>query len=198
MKVSVAVILFLVLPNVHVAQDSTYIKDFSKKLNIRVGVDSDNYSFKIRNKINKEYYQLNPNETERLTLGIVYRFLVLNAEYAPHLHDNELRGESEIQSIQLRVFIKRFVQQFAYNNIKGFYLQNTSDYVPNWNKNQPYITYDDLGVKRISGRTTFVSNRNFSYKAIAFQSQKQLKSTGSFMPSISYDYTKLNNFKNEL
>ncbi len=192
------ILLFLFVSQLHDAQDSTYVKDFSDKINVRLGVDTNIFSYKIKNKTTNGILHIKPNETERLTFGLVHRFLVLNVEYAPHFYNNELRGQSEIQSIQMRIFRKRFIQHFSYHNIRGFYLANTTDYIPNWNKNQPYITYNDLGIKRISGKTTFVVNRNFSYKAIAFQSQKQMISVGSFMPSISYYYTQLHNFRNAI
>ena len=110
------------------------------------------------------------------------------------MRTEKLKGESEINSIQLRLFIKRFIQEFEYNKIKGFYIENTEDFTANWVKDtDPYIQLGNLGVKRFGGKTSFVINRNFSFKALLMQNQKQLKSAGSFVPSISYYYSELNN-----
>lgn len=178
------------------AQDSTYVKDYSHKLNVRNGIDSRSFSYKIKNANSNRVLDLKPNQNGRLTLGIVYRYLVFNTQYGPGLFVDDLKGESDIQSLQLRLFIKRFMCDFSYSNMKGFYLENTADYKPNWVLGKdPYIAFDDFGVKRYKVETTFIVNRDFSYKAILVQSQQQLKSAGSFMPSVSYAFSEISNLR---
>lgn len=178
------------------AQDSTYVKDYSHKLNIRSGIDSRSFSYKISNLNNNQVLHLKPNQNERLTLGIVYRYLVFNTQFGPGLFEDKLKGNSDVQSLQLRLFLKRILFDFSYSNMKGFYLENTADYKPNWVLGQdPYITFDNFAVKRYRIETSFIVNKDFSYKAILVQSQQQLKSAGSFMPSISYTFSEINNLR---
>lgn len=180
------------------AQDSTYVLDYTNKINVKVGLDTNTFSFKTTNISDNTSYELKPNESVRLTTSFHYRFLGLTVGFSPKfLNDNqeeELKGESDINSIRLRLFIKRFVQEFNYYKIRGVYIENTSDYVDDWVKGQdPYLQLNGLRIRNFGGKTSFVWNKNFSYKALLVQNEKQLKSAGSFVPSLSYSYSELSN-----
>ena len=180
------------------AQDSTYIQDFSHKINVKLGMDTNVFSYKVTNSTSDSYYQLKANESVRLTTSFHYKFLGLSIGFSPKFlndsKDEELKGESDISSIKLRLFIKRFIQEIEYYKTQGFYVENTADYITDWVKGEdPYLQLNQLRLKRYGGKTSFVWNRNFSFKALLVQNQKQTKSTGSFVPSLSYYYTELRN-----
>ncbi|NQY27842.1 MAG: DUF4421 family protein [Flavobacteriaceae bacterium] len=184
------------------AQESEYVQDFSHNINAKLGIDTKSFSYKITNSVTNEKFDLKPNESVRLAASVHYRFIGLTVGFSPNFlnnnEDEKLKGESDINSIQLRLFIKRFIQEFEYNKIQGFYVENTADFDANWIKNtDPYIQLKNLTIKRFGGKTSFVWNKNFSFKALLMQNQKQLKSAGSFVPSMSYYYSELNNPKNE-
>ena len=184
------------------AQESDYVQDFSHKINTKIGIDTKSFSYKVTNSVTNEKFNLKPNESVRLAASMHYRFIGVTVGFSPNFlnnnEDEKLKGESEINSIQLRLFIKRFIQEFEYNKIQGFYVENTADFDANWIKNtDPYIQLKNLTIKRFGGKTSFVWNKNFSFKALLMQNQKQLKSAGSFVPSMSYYYSELNNPKNE-
>ena len=185
------------------AQESEYVQDYSHKINTKIGIDTKSFSYKLTNSATNEKFDLKPNESVRLAASMHYRFIGLTIGFTPNFlnnnEDEKLKGESDINSIQLRIFIKRFIQEFGYNKIQGFYVENTADFDENWIKNtDPYIQLKNLKVKRFGGKTSFVWNKNFSFKALLMQNQKQIKSAGSFVPSISYYYSELNNPKNEI
>lgn len=180
------------------AQESDFIQDFSHKLNIELGIDTRVFTYNIENSATNSTFKLKPNESVRLAASMHYKFIGLTIGFSPKfLNNNEdevLKGESKITSVQLRLFIKRFIQEFEYNYIEGFYVDNTTDHVPNWIKGQdPYLQLDGLSLKRFGGKTAFVWNENFSFKALLVKNQKQAKSAGSFVPSFSYVYSELNN-----
>jgi hypothetical protein len=184
------------------AQESEYVEDFSHKINAKLGIDTKTFSYKVNNSSINEKYDLKPNESVRLAASVHYRFIGVTIGFTPNFlnnnEDEKLKGESDINSIQLRLFIKRFIQEFEYSKIEGFYVENTADFDANWIKNtDPFIQLKSLNVKRFGGKTSFVWNKNFSFKALLMQNQKQIKSTGSFVPSISYFYSELNNPNNE-
>ena len=60
-----------------------------------------------------------------------------------------------------------------------------------------FITFPDLHYTKISGYTAYKFNPNFSFSAIETQTERQLKSTGSFVPGLVYRYYKIDN-KEEL
>lgn len=202
MKRVVFTILTLFLVAFCNAQENEYVEDFSHKINAKLGIDTKTFSYKVNNSSTNEKYDLKPNESVRLAASVHYRFIGVTIGFSPNfLNDNEdekLKGESDINSIQLRIFIKRFIQEFEYSKIQGFYVDNTADFDANWIKGaDPFIQLKSLNVKRFGGKTSFVLNKNFSFKALLMQNQKQIKSTGSFVPSISYFYSELNNPNNE-
>ena len=49
---------------------------------------------------------------------------------------------------------------------------------------------DDLKTFKIGGTSSYIFNPDFSFRAIGFQNEWQKESVGSFIPSISYYYTK--------
>jgi len=184
------------------AQESNYVQDFSHKVNAKIGIDTKGFSYKIANSETGENFDLKPNESVKMTASVQYRFIGVTVGFSPSfLNNNEdevLKGESDINSIQLRLFVKRFIQEFEYNKIQGFYIENSADFDANWIKGiDPYFQLKNLHLKRFGGKTSFVWNENFSFKALLMQNQKQLKSAGSFVPSLSYCYSELNNPKNE-
>ena len=202
MKRTVLVIFALVFVAFCNAQESSYVQDFSHNINAKIGIDTKGFSYKIANSETAENFDLKPNESVRMTASAHYRFIGVTVGFSPNfLNNNEdevLKGESDINSIQLRLFIKRFIQEFEYNKIEGFYIENSADFDENWTLNvDPYIQFKNLNLKRYGGKTSFVWNENFSFKALLMQNQKQIKSAGSFVPSLSYYYSELNNPTNE-
>lgn len=184
------------------AQESGYIQDFSHKINAKIGIDAKGFSYKITNSETGENFDLKPNESVRMTVSTHYRFIGVTVGFSPNFLNNNqdevLKGESDIKSIQLRLFIKHFIQEFEYNKIEGFYIENSADFDENWTLNiDPYIQLKNLYMKRYGGKTSYVWNENFSFKALLMQNQKQIKSAGSFVPSLSYYYSELNNPTNE-
>jgi len=204
MKRVVLIVLALFFVAFCNAQESDYVQDFSHKINTKIGVDTKSFSYKVTNSVTNEKFDLKPNESVRLAASMHYRFIGVTVGFSPNFlnnnEDEKLKGESDINSIQLRLFIKRFIQEFGYNKIEGFYVDNTVDFDANWVKGtDPYIQLKSLNVKRFGGKTSFVWNKNFSFKALLMQNQKQIKSAGSFVPSISYYYySELNNPNKEL
>jgi len=203
MKRAILVILNLFFIAVCYTQESEYVQDFSHKINAKIGVDTKSFSYKVTNSVTNGKFNLKPNESVRLAASMHYRFIGVTVGFSPSFlnnnEDEKLKGESDINSIQLRLFIKRFIQEFGYNKIEGVYVDNTADFDANWIKGtDPYIQLKSLNMKRFGGKTSFVWNKNLSFKALLMQNQKQIKSAGSFVPSISYYYSELNNPSNEL
>jgi len=178
------------------AQENGYTYDFSGKINVKLGLDTNSFSYKVSNSTDSSFYELKPNESVRTTASLQYKFIGLTVGFSPKfLNNNEdevLKGESDINTIQLRLFIKQFIQEFNYYKIGGFYIENTGDFIDGWIKDQDsYLKLGSLKLKRFGGKTAYVWNKNFSFKALLVQNEKQAKSAGSFVPSISYFYSEL-------
>jgi len=185
------------------AQKENYIQDFSNKLNVSLAIDRNELLYNFSNNNTNQTYIIKTNESKRLTISGRYKFLGLTIGFAPHFLNNDpneaLKGKSDIQLIKLRVIIKQFIQEFTYNTAKGFYIDNTKDFVPDWQANKDrYLQLSNFKIKLLSGKTTYVWNKKFSFKSHILKNEKQLKSAGSFIPSLSYALSTLNNPENEI
>lgn len=195
--------VFLLSTIVCYAQNTKYIESFDNKINVDLSLDTNVFSYTINSPTDNSLYELKANESARLALSIHYRFIGVTIGFSPNfLNNNEdevLKGESAIRLIKLRLFVKQFIQQFEYHKVKGYYVENTGDFIGNWIKdNDPYLKLEDFTTKQYFGKTTYVWNKNFSFKALLVKNEQQIKSTGSFIPSLTYSYNELKNPNNEI
>jgi hypothetical protein len=73
--------------------------------------------------------------------------------------------------------------------VKGYYLANTGDYIPGFVEGtDPYTQFPDLEYKSFRGQTAYKFNSNFSFNALSVQTERQIKSAGTLMPVLSYNY----------
>ncbi len=144
---------------------------------------------------------LMPNFTLKTRFFVNYRYITAAIAFAPKFipgnRDSELRGQTNSFTFNLNFFMKHWTQEFQYNKTKGFYLSNTADYEsPDWEEGKdPFIQFPDLKFTVFRGATSYLTNSNFSLKAIRNHTEIQKKSAGSFMPSFIYSYYTINNSK---
>lgn len=77
----------------------------------------------------------------------------------------------------------------SYKNSKGYYVSNTRDFIDDWQKGKDaYLTFPDLRIQSFGGSTSYIFNDNFSLKGIYYQKEWTENNSGSFVPSLNYDY----------
>ncbi|PIF32013.1 uncharacterized protein DUF4421 [Flavobacterium sp. 9] len=131
----------------------------------------------------KKYIDLNPNRKEQLGLSLSYKFIDISFGFAPKFFDiNRDNSNSKLFSFNTRFYYKKWMQSFTFINQKGFYAYDSG------------ITVDfpRMRTTKIGGTTSYIFNKNFSYKALVNQNEWQTKSSGSFIPTFSFYYTNLN------
>jgi len=143
-------------------------------------------------------YDIRPNIKLSNKLSFSYRYISFGIGFAPKFipgnNDNEEKGETKALAFGLAINTSHLIQELRAGKIKGFYLHNSGDFVPGWEKGKdPYVQLPDLVMANIKGSTSYKFNPNFSLKAISSQSEIQLKSCGSFIPSLSYSYYVIDN-----
>ena len=105
-----------------------------------------------------------------------------------------MQGKTKALSLGLTILTQHWMQDLQFAYVKGFYLHNTADFEPGWNKGEdPYLLLPDLKVAALRGSTGYKFNKNFSLKSISSKTEIQLKSCGSFIPSLVYDYYEIDN-----
>jgi hypothetical protein len=148
------------------------------------------------------YYDIRPNVSVMNRLSFSYRFLSagfsFKAPFFPYNHDNDQRGKTNLFSLGFKLTFNKWIQELGTGYAEGFYINNTIDFIPGWDEaNDPYLQVPELGVYYLRGSTQYKMNPNFSLKAISDQTERQLKSCGSFIPQALYSYYLIENESND-
>ncbi len=165
---------------------------YDEKIILRFNLDTniDNYVVSAKELGIKP--RLNLNNQINTTFGFDYKIISASISFAPDFlqgNNNGLKGKSSFTNYTFRFFPKNIIQTLSYKNSKGYYVSNTSDFVSSWQKGKDaYLTFPDLRIQSFGGSTSYIFNDNFSLKGIYYQKEWQKNSSGSFVPSLNYDY----------
>jgi hypothetical protein len=173
-----------------------YIIQYDTVLNVRINVNSEFDFFEVNG--DGFHYDIRPNIKIRNELAVSYRNINLHFGFTPKFipgnRESDKKGKTSLFSFRFQFFQKHLIQEIEFAKTSGFYLHNTSDFVSNWDeKEDPYIQFPDLIVNTIMGATGYKFNPNFSMKAISLQNERQLKSCGSVVTFLDYDWFKIDN-----
>lgn len=175
--------------------ESEWIESMESKIGLKLSMTNDIETFKVDTETND--FEIFPNVNTALSLSANYKFLSFSFSMAPEFipgnGDNDIRGKTSIFNFGLTVFKPHWFHELGFTRIKGFYLNNTSDYDPNWTSGDPYVQFPDLYYTSIHGVTGYKLNPNLSLIALSTQTERQLKSAGSFIPRLAYRYYWIDN-----
>jgi len=143
------------------------------------------------------FYDIRPNFSYYNKIGIDYRALSVFLSFKPPLgqnQDEDLKGETNINGFGFSFNTSNLINHFKWNTASGFYLDNSSDYIPDFVKGEtPYIQFPELNYTTYRGTHYYKFNPKFSYTAFNVQMAQQLKSAGSFATGISWNYSLIDN-----
>ncbi|WP_290795671.1 DUF4421 family protein [Flavihumibacter sp. UBA7668] len=167
-----------------------YIETMSDFITLKLALTSDLETFSVYS--GDIRYQINPNAATITTISINYSFISATFRFTPRFFpnnsDTDEKGKTKSLGFGLNLYLDHWLQELSYGRTKGYYLDNTSDFTPGWQEGDLYIQFPNLLYKGFQGTTGYKCNRNFSLNAISTQSERQLKSAGSFIPQIHYRY----------
>ena len=174
-------------------KDSTAIVSFADKFVFKLNIDTQTDTYLFQDRLGGPDFRLAPNNNYSLFLSLDYQFLGLSLGFSPTFFsgnkDDDLKGESSFTDFRFRVAIGQWVQGFQYAKIKGYYVENTGDYLSDWVEGQdPYIQLNNLSNTKIGMSTSYVFNPNFSFRNVLYQTEWQKKSAGSLIPTLFYSY----------
>ncbi|SDQ24091.1 DUF4421 family protein [Flagellimonas zhangzhouensis] len=177
-------------------EDENRIKSYVDQLAFGVDFSTDLSEYVLHN--NDLNFHLVSNNDVKMTMRMSYKFLDISFGFAPGFlpgnDDDELKGESSFTEYSVNLFPKQFVQNLFYRRMKGFYVENTEDFFPLWQEGtDPYFQFSDLKSIEWGGYTGFVLNKDFSLRALLSRQEWQMESSGSFVPALRYDFTKMTN-----
>jgi hypothetical protein len=175
---------------------NNYILHYDSVISVRINANSEIDFFEIKG--DGFHYDIRPNISVSNKISVNYRFISFGISFTPKFYpgnyDNELQGETKTFSFGLEIHPKHWIQELRYTKIKGFYLYNTHEQNPVWTSGKdPYIVFPDLSVQFFRGSTGYKFNPNFSLSALSSLTERQIRSAGSFIPILNYDYHKIDN-----
>jgi len=172
-----------------------YFMKMNNTLNLRLDLDNDVRSF-VYDTDDYEY-SVEPNTNLRMAVNINYRWISLKVGFSPKFlagEDSDLKGTTKVFRLSLNIFMKDWLQNFDYNQVKGYYVQGAPDPVSGIiPSDSEYTILPDLKTLSITGTTSYRFNENYSFKAVINQNEIQTKSAGSFIPSLYYGYFEITN-----
>lgn len=165
-----------------------YIQKFPDKISTQLYMLNTSNQFSLHYEEENTTLDLVPNLKTTLGVSVQYDFISFGFGFAPKFFsDNKDNKDSKMTNYSLSLFPGRWMQHFDFIYQKGISLETSG----------VSIYYPRLKTIKAGGSTAYVFNKNYSFRALAFQSERQLKSAGSFAPMLSYYYTELNGNKTE-
>lgn len=172
-----------------------FIEKMDKYASYKIALTNDIEAFMVDTETND--YEIFPNTSSLLRLSFNYSFISFNVKFGPSFlpgnGDEEEQGKTATINIGTDLIFRHWIQTLNYTAVKGYYLNNTKNYDPAWQKGDPYIQFPKLHYIAFQGSTGYSFNSKFSTKAITTQTERQVKSAGSFIPLIGYRYYIIDN-----
>ncbi len=206
-SISLIILIFNCLQSNCFAQNTTDIKahlryfdPLDSLFSLRMNINSEFEQFYVKG--DNFNYDIRPNIYLSNKISFSYRFINFGIGFTPNFipgnNDDDLKGNTKSFSLALGCNLKHWSQEIQYMKAKGFYLHNTEDIYPEWEKGEdPYILFPDLQIIAFRGSTGYKFNQNFSLSAISSSTEIQLKSCGSAVTYLNYDFFEIDNQSNE-
>lgn len=169
--------------------DTLYRVNYFDKMIFKIAINSDVDTYSIPNLNKSEFLESKfyPNQKTKLRFSFDYKFLGLFFSFSPDIfiNDESIYGQTRILDLSFKYFYNdRIRQEIDFRKTKGFYLENPTDLFP-------LDIYPNLEIRTIGGKTFYIQNNNFSFRAFENMTERQIKNAGSLIPSIGYYFNTL-------
>ncbi|MFH6767107.1 DUF4421 family protein [Gaetbulibacter aquiaggeris] len=172
-----------------VLTEDNYIEKMSNQLAMDISLNNSYEIFEVKTPNNKSI--LYPNTPTNLRLKLNYRFISFGFQFSPDFlpgnGDENIKGETKSFEIGTSLIFKHWFVDASYSKVKGYYLYNSEDYgtlLPG----DPYFQFPDLHYSGFKVASGYLSNSKFSLRSLTIQTERQLKSVGSFIPVFNLSF----------
>lgn len=168
------------------SNENLYIIDRKNQFNVKFDVSNDIIHYNLPNEGIK--LSIRPNLNLKYAFVLSYKFLSVRIGFRPPLseEDKENKGDSNTFRLRFQLLFENWSHLFEYNYDKGYYIVNTTDFDPNIQDDSFFIQFPNLTSNVLFGSSAYKFNKNYSVKAIQSHTEIQIKSAGTFMPSVNY------------
>jgi hypothetical protein len=169
-----------------VKTEDGWIEKINDKIGLDVSLNNSYETFEVKTANTKLI--IYPNTRTNLRLNVNYRFVSFGFQFTPDFipgnEDENLKGDTKSFELRTAFIFKHWFTDLSYSKVKGYYLKNSND-VTTLLEGDPYIQFPDLNYYGFAFSTGYSSNSKFSFKSLTSQTERQLRSAGSFIPAIN-------------
>jgi hypothetical protein len=162
-----------------------YIDDFPEIVSTRLNVAQQYFGFNLKSqKQDRKEAIYRPNVQGSYGFELYYRKLGvgLSLGFPTSPREIALYGKTRFWDFQINMYGEKFNYDFNLQWYKGFYQSNPEDFDKNWNVSSGYPQLPDLRTFNIGMNAYYLFNHDkFSYQAAFVQTERQIKSAGSFL-----------------
>ena len=178
-----------IVDSIGVMTEDNYIEKMSNQLAMDISFNNSYEIFEVKTQNNKVI--LYPNTPTNLRFKLNYRFISFGFQFSPDFlpgnGDEDIKGKTKSFELGTSLIFKHWFVDASYSKVKGYYLYNSEDYntlLPD----DPYFQFPDLHYSGWNIASGYLSNSKFSLRSLTAQTERQLKSVGSFMPVFNLRY----------
>lgn len=169
--------------------ENGWIEKMNNKIALDISLNNSYEIFEVKTPDTK--FVLYPNTPTNLRLKLNYRFISFGFQFAPNFipgnGDEDIKGTTKSFELGTTLIFKHWFTNLSYSKVKGYYLENTDDFII-LQKGDPYIQFPDLQYKGSTISAGYIHNSKFSLRSFTSQTERQLKSAGSFIPIFNFRY----------
>ena len=166
-----------------------WIEKIDNKIGIDVSLNNSYEIFEVKTEDTK--FILYPNTASNLRFNVNYKFISFGFQFTPDFipgnGEDNLKGNTKSFELRTAFIFKHWFTDLSYSKVKGYYLKNSADFTTLL-KGDPYIQFPDLNYYGFAISTGYSSNSKFSFRSLTSQTERQLRSAGSFIPVINLRY----------
>ncbi len=168
-------------------KDSSYKVKYFDRIIIKTNFSSETPNFIFTENQTGSEIEIKPVAEYKQGLSFIYRWFTLALSFTPKylINDKDIEAlkNSETFGLDINVILsERWRQELGYTYYEGFFNSGNSLIEEG--------EFANTTLEMFQGSTVFTINRNFSYRAHLDQTERQLKSAGSLIPRLSYDFSK--------
>ncbi len=158
-----------------------YIRRFPEKITLRSSLVNTGNIFRVSDRESNTSLLLTPGISNYFGMSVLFRSLEIGFGFSPaFLNPKDQEADPTLFNLNFRMFLGPWMQTLDLYVEDGFYaeINGVKDFLP------------DLSTFKAGGRTSYIFNRNFSFRAVGYQNEWQKRSAGSFIPSAQIYYTR--------
>lgn len=167
-----------------------YIKLYDNYLNVTTGWNTRNTRYILSYPQYDTRFVLSPKETDQFFVNVDYSFLFLYYSFTPRVFNlnssDSIKGNTSRSTFGFGFAFQQWHINFDFQNIKGYYLRNTEEFLPGWQKGDAYIQFPDLRTIQKGGQVGYNFNKNFSISSLASGKEQQLRNVLTLFPILAY------------